>query len=258
MESFFFSEEWLLKAILIWVRTSTIFLIAPFFGQAMVPIRVRILLSLGISLSLAHVIAVQVPASLGSVTALSVALVMQVMVGLILGFAALIVFSGIQVAGSVVATQAGFSLINIIDPQTSVENSIISVFLNSLALTLFLAWNGHHLILRALAKSFSIQDWPFQAPAHDLWLSLAHLTGQVFLIGVQVAAPLYGLMVITDLLISMAGKIAPQIPILIIGFPLKLLMGIMGLSLCLYLLPALLERFFLDSMAWFGGWMFAR
>lgn len=257
MQTFLFSEEWLIRTFLIFIRTSSIFISAPFFGQALIPLPVRIILSLGISYCLSGV----VPVTAGpfdSLGTLASAVLAQVGAGLILGFVAQIVFAGIQVAGQVVGTQAGFSLINIIDPQTAVENPLIAVYLNSLALTLFLALDGHHILLRALAQSFAMNAATFQSSAPSFWLSLVHQTGRLFVIALQVVAPLFGLMIITDALLGLAGKIAPQIPILIIGFPLKLLMGIMGLSLCLYLFPTSLEKHFLEQMAWFQNWVFGR
>src|SRR5437016_302455 len=130
MQTFYLSQEWLIGAFLIWIRTGAIFLAAPFFGHTLVPTPMRLLLSLGIAFCLAGLLPVVPAATLDNTGLLLGAIFRQAGIGLALGFVAQILFAGIQLAGHVVGTQSGFSLINIIDPQTSVENPLITVFLN--------------------------------------------------------------------------------------------------------------------------------
>jgi flagellar biosynthetic protein FliR len=250
MQTFFISEQELLRIFLVWVRVSSIFLSAPFFGHPLQPLPMRILLSLAISFCLSGVVPMDVPPTINSNAALVIPILQQAAIGVILGFVAQIVFAGIQVAGQLVGMQAGFSLVNIIDPQTAVENSLLAVFLNSLGLVLFLTLNGHHFLIRALAKSYSLVPSVTGAQKVSLWLSLCEQTGSLFLIGVQIVAPLFAVMVIIDILLSLAAKMAPQVPILILSFPVKLLVGMGGLSLCLYLFPTMIEKYFTAHMSW--------
>jgi flagellar biosynthesis protein FliR len=250
MESFVLGDEWLVRTFLVWVRVSCIFLIAPFFGHPLNPLPMRILLSLAIGFCLSGVVPVDVATAMAGSAPMVFAILKQAAIGLILGFVAQFVFSGIQVAGQVVGTQAGFALVNIIDPQTSVENSLVTVFLNSLGLILFLSFNGHHVLIRALARSFSLTSSEAGAANGSFWLSLARQAGGFFVIGLQIVVPLFAIMVIVDVLLGLASKMAPQVPMLILSFPIKLLVGILGLSLCLYQFPTILERYFIGQMGW--------
>jgi flagellar biosynthetic protein FliR len=250
MQTFVFGEEWLVSIFLVWVRVSCIFFSAPFFGHPLNPLPMRILLSLAISYCLSGFVPVEASVAIAGGGPMLVAIFKQAAIGIILGMVAQLAFAGIQVAGQVVGTQAGFSLVNIIDPQTSVENSLLSVYLNSLGLILFLSFNGHHILIRAMARSFAFNPQTAGLADHTVWLSICRQAGELFVIGLQLVAPLYAVMVILDVLICLAGKMAPQVPILILSFPLKLLVGMMGLSLCLYQFPRLMERNLIGHMGW--------
>jgi flagellar biosynthesis protein FliR len=250
MQTFVFGEEWLLRIFLVWVRISCIFLSAPFFSHPLNPLPMRIMLSLAISYCLSGIVPVDTTGALVGGAPMLIAILKEAAIGIILGFVAQLVFAGIQVAGQVVGTQAGFSLVNIIDPQTSVENSLLSVYLNSLGLILFISFNGHHILIRALARSFTLTPQASGLADRSLWLSISRQAGDLFVIGLQIVAPLFAVMLILEILISLAAKMAPQVPILILSFPVKLLVGMMGLSLCLYQFPHVMERYFIGHMGW--------
>jgi flagellar biosynthesis protein FliR len=250
MQSFVIGEEWLLRYFLVWVRVASVFLSAPFLGHPLNPLPMRILLSLALSYCLSGIVPVDASGVMAGGTPMLVAIFKQAAIGIVLGLVAQFVFAGIQVAGQVVATQAGFSLVNIIDPQTSVENSLLSVYLNSLGLMLFLAFDGHHILIRALARSFTLSPQADALADGSLWLNITRHAGQLFVIGLQIVAPLFAVMIILEILIGLAAKMAPQVPILLLSFPIKLLVGMMGLSLCLYQFPNLMERYFVGYMGW--------
>jgi flagellar biosynthesis protein FliR len=250
MESFVLGDEWLVRTFLVWVRISSIFLSAPFFGHPLNPLPMRIVLSLAIGFCLSGVVPVDVASAMAGSGPMVAAILRQAAIGLILGFVAQFVFAGIQVAGQLVGTQAGYSLVNIIDPQTSVENSLLTVFLNTLGLIIFLSFNGHHVLIRALARSFSLVSGEGGVTQGAFWLNICRQGGDFLVLGLQIVAPLFAVMVIVDILLGLAAKMAPQVPMLILSFPIKLLIGMLGLSLCLYQFPVIMERFFVGQMAW--------
>jgi flagellar biosynthesis protein FliR len=236
----------IIRLVIVVTRISGIIILAPFFSNQLFPIQVRIAFTLMTAFVMAPSLSLkQIPAELdlSSVAALFVG---ELFIGLIIGFAALCVFAGLQFAGQIVSFQMGFSLINVIDPQSNVESPVFSFLYNYLGLLLFLLINGHHWFLQAINESFSymaIGGIQVQAPLVE---HIVRLSAHILVIGVRIAGPVIAVTVISDVLIGVIGRTAPQINILIVGMPLKLLVGFGCLSLSFYFLPRYLGGVFSD------------
>lgn len=253
MQNFLFSEEWLIQLFLIWIRTSTIFLFAPFWSHVLIPPFIRLLAALGLSYALVQHVHVAIPAE-GGVGALSLAILWQLFWGLIIGWVAQLTFAGLHLAGHLVGTMIGFAMASIVDPVTQTDNPLIGVFFTWLGLMVFLAFNGHHMILLAMAKTFQIETLALQALSQRQWAEVGLLAGQFFLFGLQLVSPVVGLLILVDFTMALAGKLTPQIPIMVISFAVKILSGTLGLGLCLYFFPEAIYRFYMQQMAWLDAW----
>ena len=174
----------------LFTRASGIFIFTPFLGNFLVPVAVRILLSLtiGYLLSLASALP-QIPAEM-SLASLTLGLAGELAVGMVIGFAAHCVFAGLQYAGQLLGFQVGLSFVNTVDPQTSNRSTTLSIYMNFLGMMLFLGFNGHHWFIEAIGKSLTI------LPPYSIRFTgsfIAHMTvlvGKIFVIGFQIAAPL--------------------------------------------------------------------
>jgi flagellar biosynthesis protein FliR len=158
-------------------------------------------------------------------------------IGLILGFAAMCVMAGLQFAGQIVSFQLGFSVINAIDPQSGVESPVFSLLYNYIGLFFFLMVDGHHWFLQAINDSFgflSIGGIQIHGPLAG---QIVGWTARILGIGIRIAGPIIAVTVITDVLMGIISRTAPQINILIVGMPLKLLVGFGCMSFSLYFLP---------------------
>ena len=221
----------------LFTRASGIFIFTPFLGNFLVPVSVRILLSLSIGylLSLASAVP-QIPAEM-SLVSLTLGLAGELAVGMVIGFAAHCVFAGLQYAGQLLGFQIGLSFVNTVDPQTSNRSTTLSIYMNFLGMMLFLGFNGHHWFIEAIGKSLTV------LPPYSIRFTgsfIAHMTvlvGKIFVIGFQIAAPLLALLLLTDVVLGIIGRSAPQVHIMIIGLPLKVLVGMTGMGLMLYFLP---------------------
>ena len=241
MTPILFSTAEIVRFLIVLLRISGIMILAPFFSGQTIPIHVRVVFSLVTSLVLAPSLPLQaVPADLDLSTILTV-FPSEVLFGVLLGFAAMCVFAGFQFAGQIVSFQLGFSVINVIDPQTQVESSVFSFLQNYLGLLFFLLINGHHWFLLAVNQSFAllpVGGAHIHAPLVDY---LIRLSSELLVIGVRIAGPVIAISVITDVVMGVLGRAAPQIHILIVGMPLKTLVGFGCLSFSLYFLPRYLE-----------------
>jgi flagellar biosynthetic protein FliR len=152
-------------------------------------------------------------------------------------------------AGSVLSMQMGYSLVNIMDPQTQVESTVVATFHQMIAMLIFLRLNVHFWILRALAHSF---DYLPPASGHfgaEFTTGVVHAGADVFAIGIQIAAPVLSATLLADIALGLLGKASPQLPLMLLGPAVKSILGLLILISALKYWPNLFENLFLRSIA---------
>jgi flagellar biosynthesis protein FliR len=244
MEPFLISTPEILRFVVVLLRVSGIMLFAPFFSNQAVPLQIRAAFALVVAYVLAPSLPLgAIPSSFGltDITGLAAG---EILSGVLLGFAASCVFAGMQFAGQIISFQLGFSLINQIDPQTNVEAPVFSFIHNYVGLLFFILINGHHWLLLAISDSFGpLPIGGFRIHGSVLgWL--LELTAQILVIGLRIAGPVIVVTTITDIVLGILGRAAPQIQILIVGMPLKILVGFGCVSFSFYFLPRYLQDIF--------------
>jgi flagellar biosynthetic protein FliR len=244
MSSITITSGEILRFAAVLLRVSGIMIFAPFFGNRSIPVHIRIILSLVCSFVLASSIpSAAFPAEL-ELSNLAFLVFTEVLVGIILGLIASFVFAGFQFAGQMISFQLGFSLIRMIDPQTQVESSVFSFLQNYIGLLFFLMIDGHHWFLTAINDSFGF------LPVGGIHLDgsiaeyIVQLSAQILVVGLKIAGPVIAVGILVDIVIGIIGRAAPQIHILIVGMPLKVLVGFGCLSLSFYFQPRLFEEVF--------------
>jgi flagellar biosynthetic protein FliR len=228
------------------VRISMLMVFAPFFGSLAIPARVKVGLTVALTVLLYPVYA---PRAF-DFNGLNWCRVVtgEVIVGLILGLTLSFVFEGAQVAGQILGFQLGYSLVNVIDPQTQVDTPVLSIFHQGVVLLLFLQLDVHHWLLRGLAKSFEYlpPGVPTATPAATE--ELIHAAAAMLAIAIQIAAPALIATLLADLVLGLIGKASPQLPVLFVGLSIKALVGFLVLAGALRYWPALMERYFLRAI----------
>jgi flagellar biosynthetic protein FliR len=240
------SNAEIIRFVIVLTRISGVLFFAPFFNIRSFPIQVRIAFTLAAAFILAPSLPLNnLPAelNLGNVALI---LINEIMFGLVIGFAATLVFAGLQFAGQIMSFQMGFSLINVIDPQTEVQSSVFSFLNNYIGLLFFLLINGHHWFLLAINESFSVLPVggiQVQAPLVEY---IVNLSAQMLVIAIRIAGPIIIVTIITDVLIGVIGRTAHYVNILIVGLPLKVMVGFACMSFTFYFLPSYLEHIYSD------------
>jgi flagellar biosynthesis protein FliR len=241
-------ERILAHALPIGVRIGGIMTFAPFFGSDAFPARIKAALVVVLTAMLYNVCPVP-DLPLTAMSAIRIALT-EAVIGLMMGLSVQIVLEGAQLAGQLAGAQLGFSLAAIIDPQTNIETPVLAIFYQMVAMLIFLQLNVHHWILRAVVKSFGY----FPVGSGVLTLAavreLFHAAAGMWLIGVQIAAPVLLATMVIDVTIGFLSKASPQLPAMFIGISAKSLAGYALLAVSVGLWPVLLEHKFLDSMGW--------
>ena len=159
-----------------------------------------------------------------------------------------LVFDGVQMAGQILSVQMGYSLVNILDPQTQVESTVVATFHQTIAMLIFLRLNVHFWILRALARSF---DYLPPASGHfgaTFTTAALHAGAGVFVIGIQIAAPVLSATLLADIALGLLGKASPQLPLMLLGPAVKSVLGLLILISALKYWPDMFEHLFLSSM----------
>ncbi len=236
--------------ILVLVRLGAMLTVVPIFSQTQIPR----LLKFGLALLLAFVVVRTVPEMpvLG-LGALTVAIAAQVFVGLVFGFVSFLIFTGIQFAGEIIDTQIGFAIVNIINPQTSQTVTVIGEFQLALTTLLYLAANGHHALIAGMARSFQLVQLPYAAAPDLLAGDLVRFFTQALFIVFEIAAPVAVALFLVNVTLGLMAKVAPQMNVFVVGFPLQIGVGLAMLIVTMPLVgavfPSLLDASFRQTDA---------
>jgi len=217
--------------------------IAPVFGNAALPVRVRLIAGLAIALALAPALPPQPAIPAASWIGLAV-LGEQVLIGVLLGFALRITFAAVDVAGELIGLQMGLSFATFFDPSSGGQTPVMAEFLGLLTTLIFLSLNGHLLALGVLAESFTllpVSATPIHAPAFS---SLVAWSATLFSTGVLLSLPLITALLIANIALGVLARIAQQLNLFAVGFPVTLALGFLVLLLSLPYIGAAMEGLF--------------
>jgi flagellar biosynthetic protein FliR len=229
------------------VRLSGIFLFAPFFGSVVIPARVKAVLVMALTALLYPIVSAKIPHM--AISQWPMMVFSELLIGIAFGVVTNIVFDGVQMAGQVLSVQMGYSLVNILDPQTQVDSTVMATFHQTIAMLIFLRLNVHLWILRALVRSFVYLP-PATGHISANFVAAAFQAGaSVFSIGIQIAAPVLSATLVADIALGLLGKASPQLPLMLLGPAVKSILGLLILISALKYWPALFEHLFLNSMS---------
>ena len=229
--------------LLIFVRMTGLFVVAPIFGRRNIPTYFKIGFSFFMALIIVNTMTLQAPAYNESILAYTALVAKEFIVGLTIGFIAYLAFTAIYVAGEIIDMQIGFGVVNVIDPMSNIQVPISSNLYFIISMLVFLALNGHHVLIKALYDSFNtvpLGSAVFDAGLTDLLLSTF---GSIFFIGFKIAAPVVAAILITDVALGTISRMVPQLNVFVIGMPLKIFVG---LVVMLVTIPMFI--FVLDSL----------
>lgn len=234
-----FTEAQLLAWItpLLWpfIRTLALFSSLPMLGSRSVPARVRVALSALIVLCAQPVLPPMPQVALDSPLAFML-VVQQVLIGVTIGFAVRVVFAAVEYAGELIGLQMGLNFAAFFDPVTNNQATTTSRLFNTMVSWLFIVVNGHLLIVMALVDSFAA--FPVgPEPFAFLRKALPHQWGaEIFATGLWIALPLVAMMVFINVTLGIISRVAPQLSLFSVGFPITIGVGLVGL---VFTLPAL-------------------
>ncbi len=226
--------NWLASFLWPFVRFSAMLLVAPFFGSRSIPVRSRVILAALLALVVAPLMN-QPEVKLLSATGF-VLLLQQILAGVLLGLLLQAVFAAVVMAGQTIATTMGLGFASTVDPQNGIQVAVVGQFYMIMATLIFLAVDGHLVMIELLAGSFQILPVSTQVIPVERLMGVVIWCGRMFADAVLISLPVVAGVLLVNLALGIVTRAAPQLNIFAVGFPLTI---IAGFSLMLLAVPVL-------------------
>jgi flagellar biosynthetic protein FliR len=241
-------DAWIVAFVFPLTRILGLIAVAPPFNDTALNVTAKVILGLAITFALAPIIPPMPAIPAGSWIGLAV-LAQQLLIGIALGFVMRIAFAGVTFAGELIGLQMGLSFAVFFDPQNTGQTPVVAEFVGLIALLIFLASNGHLMTLAALTESFTllpVTPTPFAAKG---FAAIVTWAATLFSTGLLLALPLVAALLIANVALGVLSRVAPQLNLFAVGFPVTIVSGFIVLTLSLPYFGAALERLFDQSFA---------
>jgi flagellar biosynthetic protein FliR len=229
--------ERILLFVLVLARVSGFIAAGPFWGEAVVPMKVRALFALALSACLVGIARpAPIPQGIADLVLLEIG---EAMIGVMLGLLARLFVMAFEMAGEIIAIQMGFGMAAVLDPIGGYRSTLVGRWFWLVGMALFLTLGGHHLLLRAFGTSFAVLP-----PGQGFWdgEALAHLSksaGEAIAAPLRIAAPVIGTLLLAALGLGILARTVPQMNVFVVGFPVKIAVGILAIAFSLpFFVPA--------------------
>lgn len=235
------TQEQLAIFFLIFCRIVAIFMLTPGFSGKEIFSSGKVALIFWISLLLIFI--VPLPTTLPNTPILFViSIIIEIIIGLMLGFITQILLIAVEFAGSLMDTQAGLSVASLLDPATGQTTSILSRLMRQIGVIVFFLINGHHVVLSTLVQSFYAIPVVSRLNIYQAIRFVISAGVDIFILGLQIAAPILVVIFLVDFGFGLLSKIAPQVNVFQLGFQLK---PIVSMLVLLTVLPGMTEMIYL-------------
>lgn len=239
---------WIVAFVWPFVRMLALISSSPIFGEKKVAHQVKV--------GLAALLAIAIGPTLGAMPSVPLVsaggvwiLIQQVLIGSAMGFSMRLVFAAVQAAGDYAGLQMGLSFASFFDPNSGGNTMVLASLLNMLAMLIFLAVDGHLMVISTLVESFRILPISEAPLAAEGWHFLTLAGANVFSAGLMLALPLVAALLTLNLAMGILNRASPQLSIFAVGFPLTLLGGITMLQQLMPHLRPFLEQEFAIGLA---------
>jgi flagellar biosynthetic protein FliR len=223
------------------VRVSGVMVFAPFFSSHALPVRTKAVFAGALAFLLGPVVAA-LPHAVADLTFSS--LLGELAVGLVYGLSLTLLNEMLLIAGQIAGLQFSFSLVNLMDPSTSIETPLLGDLFQLMGTLTILAAGLDRILLASLVRSFRAAPLGAFALRPPVALEIVRAAGGVFLAAVELAAPVLAATILVEIAVALLGKLSPQLPVMFLTVPLKTLTGFGLLMGSLALWPRFIEARF--------------
>lgn len=242
-------EIW--TAALLFARVGAMVMLLPGLGEPAVPGRIRLAFALLMAATLAPSLADRVPEPALTAFGMAGQIVVEILIGVMLGGAARLLISALATAGQIIGLEVGLSFAQIADPTMTQSGQIFAVFLSMMGVTLIFATGLDHMFINGIAGSYDLIAPGAPAPVGDAAQLALDTTARSFLVGFQIATPVIAAGMIFRLGLGVLSRLIPQIQVFFVILPLQLLGGFAVLALGL----STGMLIWLDSLERYATWL---
>jgi flagellar biosynthetic protein FliR len=231
---------------LVLLRVGAILLSIPVFDSRSIPIFFKVSLAFATGIIIFPMLKLDAMPPSNNLFALGISMAGEIILGLTIGFAVKLIFAGIQLAGQLAGYQMGLAIANVMDPSTSEQVPLLAQFNNLIGLLIFLSINAHYWFIKALTESYNLVPPLNVSFGSSLVEMLIRLSGNMFVIAIQVGAPVIAAMLLTSVAFGLVARTVPQMNVFIVAMPLKIAVGLFFLGFGLPYFSAFLKSIFSD------------
>ncbi len=235
-----------LSFLLTLMRISIVVFLLPFFGGKALPNMVKAALCLVMTIGLWPYLNFDPGYFPASSFGIMLMIFGEIILGLILSLAIRCIFAAAETAGQIIGFQMGFSMMNVVDPLSGSSIAITSQFTYMTALLLFLSLNGHLYLLVAFAKSFELIPPGTILVNPKVFKHIVYISSQIFVLAIKIAAPIMVAELLVSCSLGVVARLAPQINVLFVGFPIKIAVGFFFMGIMFNLLGYFLKDIILN------------
>jgi flagellar biosynthesis protein FliR len=233
---------WIQTVLLVALRLAATLVMTPVFAITGMTAHLRVFFVLALAVTLTSALAVP-PVPVLSMADLVMAGMSEVVLGALLAFGLFTAFAAFQLAGRTMDLQMGFGVASLIDPATRTQSPLLGTLLNLIAVAVFFAVNGHHLLIRGLA--FSLEHLPPGRPLGELnYAAVVAQFGGMFVFALALAAPVLIVLLLVDIAMAVVARTMPQVNVFIVSMPLKIIVGLFVLIASMHFMGPLMMRIF--------------
>jgi flagellar biosynthetic protein FliR len=210
---------------LAFARVGAMVMLLPGLGETNIPVRIKIAIALLLTLIILPLHRADYHVDMGSMAALLVLMVYEILIGVVLGATARVTLAALQVAGAVIAQQLGLGFVTSVDPTQGQQGVVIGNFLTLLGITMLFTTDSHHLVIAALNDSYSVFSPGEVVPSGDVAALATRAFTAAFRLGMQLAAPFLVFGLVFNVGLGVLARLMPQMQVYFVGVPLSIMTG---------------------------------
>ena len=227
---------------LVFARMGSTVMLLPGFSEAYVSPRMRLMFALALALVVTPVVSVHLPPMPASMLSAALLVGGEVIIGIFMGGLVRMLMSALHVAGVIIGFQASLSNATFFDPSNAQQGALIAAFLNIVGVLMVFVTDLHHLMLIAIADSYTLVKPGAPLPFGDFSQTLVRLLSETFALGLQLASPFVVVGTVFYAGLGLLGRLMPQVQVFFIAMSLQITLAFVVIAMTLSV-----------SMFWFLG-----
>ncbi|HEX2859727.1 MAG TPA: flagellar biosynthetic protein FliR [Alphaproteobacteria bacterium] len=221
---------------LLFCRISSALLVFPSISDPAVSPRIRMAIALGVTLILFPILSTKLPPMPGTTSAMLALVAGELLTGFLLGFASRVLMAALAMAGEMIAFISGFQAATLFDPQSGSSTAAPTVFLTITAGLLILVMGFHHVLIQGIMNSYTMLPAGYWPPLGQVAQALLQLFETVFMVGLQIAAPVVVAGLMANVIFGIFNQLIPQLQVFFVSVPLSIVVSLIVLAAALPLM----------------------